>query len=313
MTFDRLADEVARRRAMVAAGSSAVTGWPSGRPNCAEWVVAALGAVGRRRRARPPEHPLQGRRGGLRPARRRGPGSSSRSRASSAPTTRPCSGRGDRRPATDRLLRSRRVRRAPSRRRPTRSASSAGGTWPGPTGWSTGRASWWASPARPTWRPAGRRRSTPEDLSDLIFTSGTTGRPKGAMTTHGQTLRTFATWAEVVGLRRGRPLPDRQPLLPHLRLQGRDRGLPDGRGHHRPRARLRRRPGPGQRVAAERIIRAAGTAHPLPVDPRPPRPVGLRPLLPPAGRHRGGRRPRRADRSDAVGARPSPPSSPPTA
>jgi acyl-CoA synthetase (AMP-forming)/AMP-acid ligase II len=51
---------------------------------------------------------------------------------------------------------------------------------------------------------AGRTASiTPGDLSDLVFTSGTTGRPKGAMTTHGQTLRTFATWAEVVGLRRG--------------------------------------------------------------------------------------------------------------
>jgi acyl-CoA synthetase (AMP-forming)/AMP-acid ligase II len=36
-----------------------------------------------------------------------------------------------------------------------------------------------------------------------VFTSGTTGRPKGAMTTHGQTLRTFATWSEVVGLRQG--------------------------------------------------------------------------------------------------------------
>ena len=41
------------------------------------------------------------------------------------------------------------------------------------------------------------------DLSDLVFTSGTTGYPKGAMTTHRQTLRTFATWAEVVGLRAG--------------------------------------------------------------------------------------------------------------
>jgi len=41
------------------------------------------------------------------------------------------------------------------------------------------------------------------DLSDLIFTSGTTGRPKGAMTTHGQSVRTFATWSEVVGLRAG--------------------------------------------------------------------------------------------------------------
>lgn len=40
-------------------------------------------------------------------------------------------------------------------------------------------------------------------VCDLVFTSGTTGNPKGAMTTHGQTLRTFATWASIVGLRRG--------------------------------------------------------------------------------------------------------------
>ena len=40
----------------------------------------------------------------------------------------------------------------------------------------------------------------PEDLSDLIFTSGTTGHPKGATTTHGQSLRTFGTWASIVGL-----------------------------------------------------------------------------------------------------------------
>ncbi len=51
---------------------------------------------------------------------------------------------------------------------------------------------------------AGRTASiTSGDLSDLVFTSGTTGQPKGAMTTHGQTLRTFATWSEVVGLRKG--------------------------------------------------------------------------------------------------------------
>ncbi len=51
---------------------------------------------------------------------------------------------------------------------------------------------------------AGRTASiTGGDLSDLVFTSGTTGNPKGAMTTHGQTLRTFAAWSEVVGLRAG--------------------------------------------------------------------------------------------------------------
>jgi acyl-CoA synthetase (AMP-forming)/AMP-acid ligase II len=44
---------------------------------------------------------------------------------------------------------------------------------------------------------------TGDDLSDVIFTSGTTGRPKGAMTSHAQTLRTFATWASIVGLAEG--------------------------------------------------------------------------------------------------------------
>lgn len=43
----------------------------------------------------------------------------------------------------------------------------------------------------------------PDDVSDLIFTSGTTGNPKGAVTTHAQSLRTFGTWASIVGLRSG--------------------------------------------------------------------------------------------------------------
>ncbi|MGH9092400.1 MAG: AMP-binding protein, partial [Acidimicrobiales bacterium] len=43
----------------------------------------------------------------------------------------------------------------------------------------------------------------PGDTSDLIFTSGTTGRPKGAMASHAQSLRTFGTWARIVGLAQG--------------------------------------------------------------------------------------------------------------
>jgi acyl-CoA synthetase (AMP-forming)/AMP-acid ligase II len=43
----------------------------------------------------------------------------------------------------------------------------------------------------------------PDDLCDIIFTSGTTGHPKGVMSTHEQTLRAFRSWGETVGLREG--------------------------------------------------------------------------------------------------------------
>jgi acyl-CoA synthetase (AMP-forming)/AMP-acid ligase II len=46
-------------------------------------------------------------------------------------------------------------------------------------------------------------KSTPDDIGDVIFTSGTTGRPKGVMTTHAQTLRVFETWSDVVGVHAG--------------------------------------------------------------------------------------------------------------
>jgi len=42
-----------------------------------------------------------------------------------------------------------------------------------------------------------------DDISDIIFTSGTTGRPKGVMMNHRQNLRLYAEWCELADLREG--------------------------------------------------------------------------------------------------------------
>jgi len=44
---------------------------------------------------------------------------------------------------------------------------------------------------------------SPSDLSDIIFTSGTTGNPKGVMCTHAQSVRVFEAWSGIVGLEDG--------------------------------------------------------------------------------------------------------------
>jgi acyl-CoA synthetase (AMP-forming)/AMP-acid ligase II len=196
LTFDQLADEVASAtRAIVANGidrGDRVAIWA---PNCAEWVVAALGAVG----AGALLVPLN--------TRFKGAEAASILRRSGARLLFTVEGflgtdypamldeavaAGDKVPELERvvILRSdgERPRRVTAKGDPV-------------VGWEVFLQEGGGCSADVA---AGRTASiTTGDLSDLVFTSGTTGQPKGAMTTHGQTLRTFATWSEVVGLRQG--------------------------------------------------------------------------------------------------------------
>ena len=55
----------------------------------------------------------------------------------------------------------------------------------------------------PAAASARARAVRPADVSDILFTSGTTGRPKGVLMTHGQTVRQFREWCEFAGLEPG--------------------------------------------------------------------------------------------------------------
>ena len=85
-----------------------------------------------------------------------------------------------------------------------------------------GRSSWRArSRRRADGRGARSARSTGDDLSDILFTSGTTGRAEGR-DAHARGERPRVR--RVVRRRRAprrRPLPDRQPVLPRVRPEGR--------------------------------------------------------------------------------------------
>ena len=94
---------------------------------------------------------------------------------------------------------------------------------------------------------------SPDDVADILFTSGTTGRAKGAMSRAPADHRRRAGLGRARrGHRPGRPLPGGQPVLPLLRLQGRHRRRPADRRHALPGRDLRpRRDDAADRVRAD--------------------------------------------------------------
>ena len=196
LTFDQLADEVASAtRAIVANGidrGDRVAVWA---PNCAEWIVAALGAVG----AGALLVPLDTRFKGAEAAQ-----ILAQSGARMLFTVDGFLGNDYTRVLDEAVAAGARVpelERVVVLRRGDGSARPLTAKGDPVVDWEVFLHEGGACSADVA---AGRTASiTSGDLSDLVFTSGTTGLPKGAMTTHGQTLRTFATWSEVVGLSRG--------------------------------------------------------------------------------------------------------------
>ena len=56
----------------------------------------------------------------------------------------------------------------------------------------------------PEWEAQARAEAVrPDDMSDLMFTSGTTGRPKGVVSAHRQIIQAFTEYVKISGIRPG--------------------------------------------------------------------------------------------------------------
>jgi acyl-CoA synthetase (AMP-forming)/AMP-acid ligase II len=92
--------------------------------------------------------------------------------------------------------------------RPGRVVVASGETGPGRLGWDEFLAAGAAVPVEAA--EAAVDAVTSQTLSDIMFTSGTTGHPKGVMLTHGQSLRAHGWLAKVMDFRAG----DRYLIVP---------------------------------------------------------------------------------------------------
>ena len=111
--------------------------------------------------------------------------------------------------------------------------------------------------------------------------------------THGQTLRAYLDWCDWADLRPGDRYLIVEPVLPHLRVQGRLPRVPHARRDDLPARGLRRR-GRARARRTRADHRAARAADDLPVAARPSRP-GARDIS--SLRRRGDRRGRHPGRA----------------